>query len=65
MLLRWIDTQKMLWTSWFAVVKRLDPSGLGANWEREGPKFLKIWEDAVRRALDGQKEWTRRQKTWG
>jgi hypothetical protein len=63
MLIRWIETQKLLWTNWFGIVKKLDPSEMGGNWERQGPKFMQVLEETVRRTLDAQKEWTKRQNT--
>lgn len=58
MIKRWTDTQKMLWTNWFAIVKKLDPSALGANWG-DGQTFQKSWQQAVQKALSTQEEWSR------
>ena len=63
MLSRLIDTQKLLWRNWFEIVKKLDPSDLGEAWQRQGPKLLQVWEEAVRKSLEAQQEWTRRQRS--
>ena len=54
---RWTDTQRQLWTGWFQVVKKLDPTGTGVNWGTEG--FVQGWQDAVQKARDAQAEWLR------
>lgn len=56
---RWTDTQKQLWTGWFQVVKKLDPSAAGVNWGAEGQKFMRGWQEAVEKALNSQAEWLR------
>lgn len=67
MIKRWTDTQRQLWASWFAIVKKLDPSaaGVGVDWDRDGRKFLQGWQEAIQKALDTQAEsvrqWTEAQ----
>ena len=52
---RWTDTQKQLWTGWFQVVRKLDPTtGTGVNWGGEG--FVQGWQEAVQKARDTQAE---------
>jgi len=58
---RWTDTQKQLWTRWFQIVKKLDPSSApGGDWGREGQKLVQGWQDAIQKALDQQAESVRR-----
>jgi hypothetical protein len=56
---RWTDTQKQLWTGWFQVVKKLDPTGTGVNWSGEGQSFVRGWQEAVEKGLNSQAEWLR------
>jgi len=57
---RWTETQRQLWTSWFQVVRKLDPTATtGMSWAGEGQKFLQGWQDAIQKAMDGQAEWVR------
>ncbi len=56
MMKRWTETQKQLWTTWFDIVRKLDP---GKNWGQDGQKFLQGWQDAVKKAADTQAEWAR------
>lgn len=57
---RWTETQRQLWTGWFQVVRRLDPTAAtGMSWAGEGQKFLQGWQDAVQKAMDSQAEWVR------
>ena len=58
MIQRWTEIQKMLWTSWFEIIKKLDPSALGGNWG-DGQTFLQGWQQAVQKALHTQEEWSR------
>jgi hypothetical protein len=55
------DTQKMLWTNWFAIVRKLDPAALGVNWG-DGQTFQKSWQQAIQKGLSTQEEWVRQ---WG
>jgi len=59
MVRRWVETQKQLWEGWFQIAKRLDPSKVGGSWEQEGQKFLQAWQDAVKKGMESQAEWTR------
>lgn len=59
---RWTETQKQLWTGWFQIVKKLDPTGTGMtgiNWAGEGQKFVQGWQEAIQKAMDSQAEWVR------
>ncbi|HEV8620935.1 MAG TPA: hypothetical protein VGQ79_07915 [Nitrospiraceae bacterium] len=59
MMSRWAETQMQLWAGWFEVVKKLDPTARGGNWEKESEKVLLIWREALKKALDVQVEWGR------
>ena len=59
MVRRWVETQKQLWEGWFQIAKRLDPSKTGGSWDQEGQKFLQAWQDAVKKGMESQAEWTR------
>lgn len=59
MMRRWAEAQIQLWEGWFGIVKNLDPTILGGNWERESQKVLLIWQEAVKNARDAQVEWGR------
>lgn len=59
MITQWAETQKRLWEDWLDLVKKLRPSGLGGNWEREGQKFAQTWQEGIQKALDAQAEWVR------
>lgn len=66
MITRWTNTQKQLWASWFAIVKKLDPSSApGVDWGREGQKLVQGWQEAIQKAMDAQAEsvrlWTAEQ----
>lgn len=57
---RWNETQKLLWASWFEIVKKFDPStARGMDWGREGQKFQQGWQEAIQKDLDTQAEWVR------
>jgi hypothetical protein len=56
MMKRWTETQRQLWSTWFDIVKKLDP---GATWGQDGQKFLNGWNEAVKKAADTQAEWIR------
>ena len=59
MMLRWAETQTQLWTAWFDMVKRLDPTPLGGNAEKESDKLLHMWQDNLKNLLNVQAEWGR------
>jgi len=59
MITQWAETQKRLWEDWLDLVKKLRPSGLTGNWEREGQKFAQTWQEGIQRALDAQADWVR------
>ena len=59
MVRRWAEAQKQLWDGWFQTVRKLDPAALGGNWDQDGQKFFKAWQEGVQKALDAQAEWAR------
>lgn len=60
---RWSETQKQLWDSWFALVKKFDPTTLNSDWSGEGQKFYKTWQESTQQMLNTQAEWMRRWST--
>jgi len=59
MMKRWAEAQMQLWVGWFEIMKKLDPSTPGGGWQRESEKVVLIWQEAVKKAVDGQVEWGR------
>jgi hypothetical protein len=58
LIIRWTETQKQLWGSWFELVKKLDASNM-INWPRDGQKFLQSWQETIQKALNAQAEWVK------
>ena len=59
MIKRWAEAQKQIWDGWFQIVRKLDPSALGGNWDQESQKLFQAWKEGVQKALDAQGEWAR------
>src|SRR5690349_9958030 len=60
MMMRWVETQIQLWTSWFEMVRKLDPNALGGSVssgsEKGSEKFLHLWEENLKNLLNAQAE---------
>ena len=61
MMSRWAETQMQLWTAWFDMAKRLDPTSVGGNAEKDSANMLHMWQDNLKNLLNVQAEWGR---TW-
>ncbi|HJT20881.1 MAG TPA: hypothetical protein VJ746_10450 [Nitrospira sp.] len=59
MMIRWAETQMQLWTAWFDMVKKLDPTALGRTSEKESDNIVHIWQESFKNVLDAQAEWAR------
>ena len=59
MTIRWAETQSQLWTAWFDMVKKLDPSPLGGSSEKDSNNMLHMWQQSLKNLLDVQAEWGR------
>ena len=59
MMSRWAETQMQLWTAWFEMVKKLDPTPLGGSAEKDSDKMLHMWQDNLKNLLNAQAEWGR------
>jgi hypothetical protein len=59
MMNRWAETQMQLWTAWFDMVKKFDPTALGGSSEKDSDKILHIWQESLKNVLDAQAEWGR------
>jgi hypothetical protein len=57
MITQWSETQKQLWDGWFQVVKKLNPAPVGENWEQEGQRLVRTWQDMFQKAMDMQTQW--------
>jgi hypothetical protein len=53
------DAQARMWSEWFRVVRKLNPSKLSGGWESEVESVMRSWQDTARKALDAQLEWAR------
>lgn len=56
---RSIETQKQLWTAWFEIVKKFDPSALSRTWTPDNQKFVETWQENIQKTLEAQAEWMR------
>lgn len=56
---QWAEAQKQLWDSWFAVVKKFDPSKAAPDWSEEGQKMYKTWQETSQKVMNAQAEWAR------
>ena len=56
---RWAETQMQLWTAWFDMVKKLDPTALGGTSEKESDNMLNLWQENLKTLLNAQAEWGR------
>jgi hypothetical protein len=59
MMMRWAETQMQLWTAWFEMVKKLDPTPVRGSAEKDSDKFLHLWQDNLKSLLNVQAEWGR------
>jgi len=59
MMSRWVETQMQLWTAWFEMVKRLDPTSFSASSEKDSDNMLNMWQDNLKKLLNAQAEWGR------
>ena len=59
MMSRWVETQMQLWTAWFEMVKRLDPTSVSGSAEKDSDNMLNMWQDNLKKLLNAQAEWGR------
>jgi hypothetical protein len=59
MMSRWVETQMQLWTAWFEMVKRLDPTSVTGSAEKDSDSMLNLWQDNLKKLLNAQAEWGR------
>jgi hypothetical protein len=59
MMMRWAETQMQLWTAWFDMVKKLDPTPVGGSSEKDSENFLHMWQDSLKNLQNVQAEWGR------
>ncbi|ABM61872.1 hypothetical protein [Halorhodospira halophila] len=56
MMKSWTEAQSKLWNAWFDSVKNMDPSRMAEQWDSEGQRVLKAWQDATKRAQEAMQE---------
>jgi len=52
----WLDTQKMQWDSWFAMLKQLDPAQISNN-SATVIKLLENWQEQAQQMMITQTSW--------
>jgi hypothetical protein len=60
---QWGEAQHQLWDSWFALLKKVEPSQvqLTGDFGEESQKMFKTWQEATQKVMGAQAEWA---KTW-
>jgi len=58
---RWVTTQENLWSAWFEMLKKLDPSQFTPAWTEMPKNPFQVWQDSTKMVMDTQMEWM---KTW-
>jgi hypothetical protein len=58
---RWTATQEELWSAWFEMLKKLDPSQIAGSWTEMPRNPFQVWQDSTKMVMDAQMEWA---KTW-
>lgn len=56
---QWSETQKKLWDSWFAMVKKVEPVKMSGDWSEESQKMFKAWQESTQKMMETQTEWVR------
>lgn len=58
----WSEAQQQLWESWFALLKKVEPTQLQVmgDLSEESQKMFKGWQEASQKVTDAQAEWVRR-----
>ena len=54
---RWAATQEKLWTTWFEMFKKMDPSQFTGSWTQASQNPFQIWQDSTKMVMDTQMEW--------
>lgn len=56
---RWSEAQQQLWTNWFEMLKKFDPTKGMSAWPGMPANPYQIWQEETRKMLDRQFEWMR------
>ncbi len=56
---RWSEAQQQLWTNWFEMLKRFDPSKGMSAWPATPANPYQMWQEETRKMVDRQFEWMR------
>ena len=54
---RWAATQEKLWTAWFEMLKKFDPSQFTGPWGEMPQNPFQVWQDSTKMVMDTQMEW--------
>ncbi len=56
---RWSEAQQQLWTNWFDMLRKFDPSKGMSVWPSTPTNPYQIWQEETRKMVDRQFEWMR------
>jgi hypothetical protein len=54
---QWAAAQRELWDSWFALMRRMDPTSLAEGGGADPEATLQMWQAMVQQTIDAQAEW--------
>ena len=57
----WAATQEKLWSAWFEMLGKFNPSQFSGSWTEMPMNPFRAWQDSTKLVMDTQMEWM---KTW-